>query len=164
MDGQHFDEIARKMAERKMAETSSRRGVLKGLALGGVAGLFSLLGVKSTSATHPACRLPNGCVPREKPPTNRRVAVWWADHVPTEKAKDGICKGDWVVTYNTNTSGWVNADPNRYRYYGAGWSRIGARWAKSHATALNQPPGVRLCLSGLYSYNDVRYGSYLWLK
>lgn len=121
------------------------------------------LAVKQPTAEAACAGLPTGCVQREKPPSDRVVAVWWADSA--YKAKYGPCKDDWVVTYNTNTPGWVNANPLRYRYYGAGWSSIGAWWAKSQAYAGldNQLPGIKLCLSGWHSYNDVRYGSYVWL-
>jgi hypothetical protein len=110
------------------------------------------------------CTLLNGCLVREQPPSDRIVPVWWADLA--NKATEGICEGDWVVTYDTNTPSWIEADPSRYRYYGADWTRIaGWLWVEPEADARldNQLPGITLCLSRLYTEDDVRYGSYLWL-
>jgi hypothetical protein len=112
----------------------------------------------------PCGGLPTGCVVRQQPPSNRTVAVWWADSA--ERPLWGNECGwdlDWNVTYKTNTPAWIKADPTRYRYYGAGWSRVRTVGKSVAATIDNELPGITLCLSSQLNYNDVRYGSYLWL-
>jgi hypothetical protein len=123
----------------------------------GVAG--SVAQAAPLSAT---CILPNGCIPRESG-TN---AQWWAD-----SWSKGTCRGhtgqDWIVTYKVNNNQWRQADQSKVRFYAAWWSV--ARWWKwagqvqVENNSLSNGGGIKICLSGVLTSNDVK-GTYLWLK